>query len=83
VHEHNLTFRLIDHKVMGYGGSSGLLRGTIKALFYRYRSVGGYDYVGDFPISPDAGLSTRHGDWAWSEPGSDGQIRKPGAGFPA
>src|SRR6185437_16140547 len=39
----------------------GLLRGVIKALFYRYRSVGGYDYIGDFLISPN-GPSTRHGD---------------------
>jgi len=63
VHEHNLTLRLIDHKVMGYGAASGLLRGTIKALFYRHRSVGGYDYVGDFLIAPDEnGPSTRAGD---------------------
>jgi hypothetical protein len=41
---------------------SGLLRGTVKALFYRYRSVGGYDYVADFLIAPSGGVSTRHGD---------------------
>ena len=63
VHEHNLTLRLIDQKVMGYGAASGLLRGTIKALFYRHRSIGGYDYVGDFLIAPEEnGPSTRKGD---------------------
>lgn len=63
VHEHNLTLRLIDQKVMGYGAASGLLRGTIKALFYRHRSVGGYDYVGDFLIAPEENApSTRKGD---------------------
>jgi hypothetical protein len=79
VHEHNLTFRLIDHKVMGYGAASGLLRGTIKALFYRYRSVGGYDYVGDFLISPDAGPSTRHGDsgMVWNLDLTDDSLENP------
>ncbi|WP_050425892.1 hypothetical protein [Bradyrhizobium tropiciagri] len=62
VHEKNLSLRLIDQPVLGRGATSGLVRGTIKALFYRYRSVGGYDYVGDFLISPAEGLATRHGD---------------------
>ncbi|MQY31929.1 phospholipase C/P1 nuclease family protein [Nocardia aurantia] len=61
VHERNLSLRLIDRPVVGYGAASGLLRGRIKAFFYRYRSVGGFDYIGDFLISPD-GASTRHGD---------------------
>ena len=61
VNELNLSLRLIDQPVMGYGAASGLLRGAIKALFYRHRSVGGYDYVGDFLIAPD-GLATRPGD---------------------
>lgn len=61
-HERNLSFRLIDQPVIGYGAASGLLQGTIKALFYRYRSVGGYDYVGDYLISPVGETATRHGD---------------------
>jgi hypothetical protein len=52
VNEQNLSLRLIDQPVVGRGAASGLLQGTIKALFYRYRSVGGSDYVGDFLISP-------------------------------
>lgn len=62
VHEHNLTLRLIDRRVVGYGAASGVLRGMIKALFYRYRSVGGYDYVADFLIGPADAVSTQHGD---------------------
>jgi len=62
LHEHNLSLRVIDQPVLGYGAASGLLRGTIKALFYRYRSVGGYDYIGDFLISPRDAASTQHGD---------------------
>jgi hypothetical protein len=62
VHDHNLSLRLIDRTVTGYGAASGRLTGRIKALFYRYRSVGGFDYVGDFLISPQPGTRTRHGD---------------------
>lgn len=78
VHEHNLSLRLIDRRVVGYGAASGLLTGRIKALFYRYRSVGGFDYVGDFLISPEGGKSSRHGDsgMIWNleviHPSSDG-----------
>lgn len=62
LNEQSLSLRLIDQPVVGVGAAAGLLRGTIKALFYRYRSVGGFDYVGDFLISPGDGVQTRHGD---------------------
>jgi hypothetical protein len=59
----NMTLQLIDQPVVAHGAISGLLRGTIKALFYRYRSVGGYDYVGDFLIAPNpASRSPMPGD---------------------
>jgi hypothetical protein len=62
-YEQNLTLKLIDRPVIASGAASGLLRGTIKAMFYRYRSIGGYDYVGDFLIAPSQdGIHTRHGD---------------------
>ncbi|PYM94769.1 MAG: S1/P1 Nuclease [Candidatus Rokuibacteriota bacterium] len=56
--EQNISLRLIDEDVVAYGAASGKLRGKIKALFYRYKSVGGYDYVADFLIAPDP-TSTR------------------------
>jgi hypothetical protein len=62
VHERNLSLRLIDQPVVGYGAASGLIQGRVKALFYRHRSVGGYDYVGDFLIASGEGPATRHGD---------------------
>jgi len=40
----------IGCKVVAYGAASGRLNGVIKALFYRYRTVGGTDYVSDFLI---------------------------------
>ena len=62
VHEANLSTRFIDQPVLGVGAVSGLLSGKIKALFYRHRTVGGYDYVGDFLIGPDDDDGTHPGD---------------------
>lgn len=62
VHEGNLSLRFIDQPLMGFGAASGLIRGSLKALFYRHRSVGGFDYVADFLIAPGDGVQTRPGD---------------------
>ncbi|VBI68097.1 Uncharacterised protein [Burkholderia pseudomallei] len=59
----NLGTQLIEQPVSAYGAASGPLKGCIKALFYRYQSVGGYDYVADFLIAPaDGCMQTRPGD---------------------
>jgi hypothetical protein len=79
LYEQNLSLRkLMDHPVVAMGAASGLLRGTIKAMFYRYRSVGGFDYVSDFLIAPAHGEGgVRHGDsgalWQLQMPGPDGK----------
>ncbi len=56
----------IGQPVVGHGAASGEMRGEIKALFYRYKSIGGRDYVADFVISSRAGdrvpLVTQPGD---------------------
>jgi len=56
----------IGRPVIGHGAASGEMRGEIKALFYRYKSVGGRDYVADFVIGSSAGdpvpLITQPGD---------------------
>ncbi len=62
LNERNLSLRLIDQPVIGYGAASGLISGRVKALFYRHRSVGGFDYVGDFLIASDEARATRPGD---------------------
>jgi hypothetical protein len=63
-YEQGLSLRkLMDKPVVAVGAASGLLQGRIKALFYRFKSVGGYDYVSDFLIAPQKGQSgTRPGD---------------------
>jgi hypothetical protein len=47
-----ISLDLIGCPVRAYGCASGPLRGEIQALFYRYRSVGGFDYVADLLIGP-------------------------------
>ena len=59
-----LTLDLIDCRVRAFGGASGDLFGKIVGLFYRYKSVGGSDYVADFLIAPrtESSRSTLPGD---------------------
>jgi hypothetical protein len=82
-----LTLDLIDAPVRAFGGASGELFGHVAALFYRYRSVGGADYVTDFLIRPreDSEAATLRGDsgtlWFWEQPASEkengGPRRRP------
>ena len=44
----NLSLRLIDCPVRAYGCASGPMTGAIKALFYRYKSLGGFEYARTF-----------------------------------
>ncbi len=67
LNEMNLGLQLIDHPVVAFGSHSGALRGRIKALFYRHKSLGGHDYVADMLIAPEPG-STQIG------PGDSGTV---------
>ena len=61
-------------KVVAYGAVSGKMEGEIAAMFYRYKSIGGTEFVSDFLISGRCGvdLQTHHGDsgtlWLYEEP---------------
>lgn len=80
----------IGLKVKAFGGASGELRGEIVGLFYRYKALGGYDFIADFLIGArddgDGDMRTLPGDsgtlWVVDpdEPGTapddDGTIRK-------
>lgn len=61
----NITLKLIGVSVAAHGAVTGNMEGEISALFYRYKSIAGYEYVADFLIGPKLGqgsLKTRHGD---------------------
>src|SRR5262249_6547552 len=47
-----LTLDIIGDDVRAFGAASGELRGAVAALFYRYSTAGGTDYVTDFLIRP-------------------------------
>ena len=67
-----LNLDLIGCPLTGYGAASGKIQGKVTALFYRYRSIGGSDYIADIMIGPrdeDQNVATRPGDsgaiWLW------------------
>src|SRR5262249_18037202 len=55
-------------QVVAYGAVSGRLEGEIVALFYRYKSVGGTEFVTDFLISGRGGSDLK------SHPGDSGTL---------
>lgn len=54
----------VGRKVCGVGAASGMSEGEIQALFYRYQTVGGIEYVSDFLIGGRDGTNvvSQHGD---------------------
>lgn len=78
LNELSLSTRLIGAPVVAMGAATGRLEGQIKALFYRYRSVGGYDYVADFLIGPpeqrEEGPSDVPSEWPQTRGGDSGAV---------
>jgi len=74
LNELNITTRLIDAPIVAVGAASGQIEGRIKALFYRYKSVGGYDYVSDFLIAPRQGTPKDGRTFAQTQPGDSGAV---------
>jgi hypothetical protein len=52
-YDNSLSLKLITMKVVGQSAVSGLIRGEIHALFYRYKAMGGSEYLSDFLIGPE------------------------------
>ncbi|MGH9656549.1 MAG: S1/P1 Nuclease, partial [Bryobacteraceae bacterium] len=61
---HTASLDWIGTHAVAHGAHSGALKGEVKALFYRYRSLDGVDYVSDFLIGGIDGeaLPTMPGD---------------------
>jgi len=67
--DHTISLDLIGRKVHAFGCASRQMRGEILGLFYRYKALGGYEYVADFLIGKrndedDTPFYTNHGDSA-------------------
>ena len=74
-----IDLRLVGQPVKAFGGASGPMRGEIAALFYRYRTRSGIEYLADAIVGPrlaQAPLPTRPGDsgtlWALDDHPADG-----------
>lgn len=50
----SISLDLIGRDVRGTGAGSGEMQGEIAALFYRYKTNGGFEYVADAMIGPRA-----------------------------
>ncbi len=75
-----LSLSLVGCRVVGVGAASGEMTGEIAALLYRYKSVGGFEYLADYLIGPRDRAKdalTRRGDsgalWMFDPRGDAGR----------
>jgi hypothetical protein len=84
----SISLDLVGCPVRAFGGTSGVMEGEIQALFYRYQSLGGFDYATDVLIGPrrkplaesaEEGPITRPGDsgaiWFYDPPEEGGRSK--------
>jgi hypothetical protein len=73
----NISLSLIGSHVRGTGAASGAMVGEIVALFYRYKTNGGFEYVADLFIGPRSKSSSRRKTQAQpfaTHPGDSGTL---------
>ncbi|WP_132423133.1 S1/P1 Nuclease [Pseudonocardia endophytica] len=73
-----LSLGMLGEPVRAFGGASGPMTGEVTALYYRYRTRAGVEYLADAVVGPRVGQSTtptRPGDsgtlWVLDEPAAD------------
>jgi hypothetical protein len=54
LYDNSLTLKLTGMKVVGFGAVTGAMRGEIHGLFYRFKAMGGSEYIADFMIGPES-----------------------------
>jgi len=67
----NMTLALIGAQVRGSGAAGGVMHGEVQALFYRYKSRAGFEYVADLFIGP---RGSRKGRPFATVPGDSGTL---------
>jgi hypothetical protein len=68
---------LIGSRVRGIGAASGQMLGEIHALFYRYKTQGGFEYIADLLIGPRSethGAAKNAGNGFATHPGDSGAL---------
>ena len=50
--EHSIALDIIGCPMRAFGGTSGVIEGEVRALFFRYEVVGGYEHSTDVLIGP-------------------------------
>ncbi len=74
----NVGLHLVGQPVTGQGAATGLVRGEVYALFYRYQSRAGMDHVADVLIGPRNDKDQRKADKAAAQftvrPGDSGRL---------
>ena len=55
LYDNSFSLQLVGRKVVGRASVSGLVRGEIQGLFYRYKALGGFEYIADFLIGAESG----------------------------
>ncbi|HEX5000510.1 MAG TPA: hypothetical protein VFY29_19965 [Terriglobia bacterium] len=55
LYDNSFDLKLIGMKVVGDSAVSGQIRGEIHGLFYRFKAMGGSEYIADFLIGPETG----------------------------
>jgi hypothetical protein len=58
----NISLALVGARVRGTGAASGNMTGEVSALFYRYKTNGGFEYVADLLIGPRSRIPGPHRD---------------------
>lgn len=53
LYDNSFNLKLITMKVVGQSAVTGPIRGEIHGLFYRYKAMGGSEYITDFLIGPE------------------------------
>ena len=70
--EYSITLDMVGTPVCAYNTRRGASVGEIRALFFRFESIGGYEHVTDLLIGPRQGAP--HSETPFTQPGDSGSI---------
>jgi hypothetical protein len=72
--EQSITLDLIGCPVRAFAGTSGVVEGEIRALFFRYEAQSGVQHATDVLIGPRTGKARKTTNAPFTQPGDSGTI---------